>query len=165
MFGLLSYRHWQKITKRSLCSFTLIWDVVAHKMLNSRTLYWCTLILTFFSAYNTFKIVSETFCITVISTQSCVSHRVYRVPGFYPVVLIGSPHPLSRRRVLLPLTFGSKGETHSLGGGGGRPNSDDGTDTRYTIIPKWFYCTFLMLHMYIWIIYDRYFSLGAAYIT
>ncbi len=42
---------------------------------------------------------------------------------FYPVVRIGSPRPLTRKRVLRPLWFRVGG--HSLGGA----NSDEGTDT------------------------------------
>jgi hypothetical protein len=58
--------------------------------------------------------------------QSGFCHRVYRMP----VVQTGSPHPLTRKRALLPIHFGSKGETHSLAGVGLRvPNSDEGTDT------------------------------------
>jgi hypothetical protein len=49
--------------------------------------------------------------------------------AFYPVVRIGSPHSLTRKRVLL-LPHGSMGgNTLACGGGGVRgPNSDDGTD-------------------------------------
>ncbi len=53
------------------------------------------------------------------------------------VVRIGSPHPLTRKRVFLP-PFGSKGETHSLGGRGwGDPIPTMGQTlcySRYTII-------------------------------
>jgi hypothetical protein len=37
--------------------------------------------------------------------------------AFFPIVRIGSPHPLNHKRVLLPL-LGPRGETNSLGGGG-----------------------------------------------
>ncbi len=51
------------------------------------------------------------------------SHGGHRVQAFCPVVRIGSPHPLTRKWELLPLS-------HSLaGGGGGGPNSNEGTDT------------------------------------
>jgi hypothetical protein len=60
----------------------------------------------------------------------CMAHRVYRVPGFLPSRpnLVPPPHPLTRKRVLLPLNpLGS--ETHSLGGKGGGGNADEGTNT------------------------------------
>ncbi len=54
------------------------------------------------------------FCITVISTCEAYYPCILLTENtecqdFYPVVLIGSPYPLRRKRVLLPPTFGSKG--------------------------------------------------------
>jgi hypothetical protein len=52
------------------------------------------------------------------------------ITGFFPVVRIGSPHPLTRKGVLFfpPVVPGR--ETRSLAGEGmGGPNSDEGTDT------------------------------------
>jgi hypothetical protein len=51
------------------------------------------------------------------------------VQGFFLVVQIGSPYPLTSKEVLPPLC--PRGETHSpLGGEGvGEPKSDEGTDT------------------------------------
>jgi hypothetical protein len=48
-----------------------------------------------------------------------MKHRVHRMSGF--LLLIGSPHPLTGKRVLLPPPpFGSKrGDTLACGGGGG----------------------------------------------
>jgi hypothetical protein len=56
---------------------------------------------------------------------------MYRVPGFLSSCPKWVPHTLTRERVLLPHSFRSRGETHSLGGGGEvrGPNSDEGTDT------------------------------------
>jgi hypothetical protein len=50
--------------------------------------------------------------------------------AFSPVVRIGSPQPLTRKRLLLLPPFDSKGEAHSLAGEGlgEGPNSDEGTD-------------------------------------
>jgi hypothetical protein len=49
--------------------------------------------------------------------------------AFCPVVQIGSPHPLTFKRVLLP-PLGPNRETHSLAGEGvGEPNSYKGKDT------------------------------------
>ncbi len=39
--------------------------------------------------------------------------------AFFPVVLTGSAHPLTRKGVLLLSLLGPMGETHSLWGGGG----------------------------------------------
>jgi hypothetical protein len=57
------------------------------------------------------------------------THEHTECQAFSLVVRIGSPHPLTRKRVLLPL-FGSKGgDTLACWGGGGGPNSHEGTDT------------------------------------
>ncbi len=52
-----------------------------------------------------------------------------KLQAFYPVVGIGSSHPILTRKRLLLHPFGSKGvNTLPCAGGGGGPNSDDGTD-------------------------------------
>ncbi len=55
-------------------------------------------------------------------------HRVYKVPGFLysrPNAIPPPPHPHDS---VAPLPFGSKrGDTFPCVGGGGGPNSDDGT--------------------------------------
>jgi hypothetical protein len=43
------------------------------------------------------------------------------VPGFFPVVRIGTPDPLIRKR--------GGGGAHSPAGEGGGPNFDEGTET------------------------------------
>jgi hypothetical protein len=58
------------------------------------------------------------------------THKVYRVSGFlYPVVRIGSPYPLTRKRVMVAPFGPKRGGTISSGGGREGPNSDDRTDT------------------------------------
>jgi hypothetical protein len=58
--------------------------------------------------------------------------------AFFPVVLIGSPQPLTRKRVLLP-PLGPRGDTLACGGGGwGDPILTMGQTlwySRYTKIP------------------------------
>ncbi len=47
--------------------------------------------------------------------------------AFWPVVGFGSPHTLTHKGVLLLLPLG-RGDTLTCRGGGGEPNSDEGTD-------------------------------------
>jgi hypothetical protein len=74
--------------------------------------------------YRTMCILYTTYFLQSIEYTEC--------HAFFPLVGIGSPHPLTRKRVLLPL-FGFKGrDTLAFGGSGwgmGVPNSDEGTDT------------------------------------
>ncbi len=57
-------------------------------------------------------------------------HRVDRVLGFFsPVARIGTPHPLTHRRVCTPFWFRGATPACGRGGGGGGPISDDGADT------------------------------------
>jgi hypothetical protein len=77
----------------------------------------------FFSFYGWHNFVEAV--LTVACTEYSAPHRVY----FCPVVRIGSPHPLTRKRVLLP-PLDPRRETHLIAGEGvGEPNSDEGTDT------------------------------------
>ncbi len=51
-------------------------------------------------------------CVLTVSTTEYTECQ-----AFYPVVRLGSPHPLTRKRVLLN-SFGPRGETASLVGEG-----------------------------------------------
>jgi hypothetical protein len=62
-------------------------------------------------------------------------HRLYRVPGFLSSRQNWSPHPLTRKGMLLLPPFGPRGgDSLVCGGGVGGPNSDEGTDTRNGIV-------------------------------
>jgi hypothetical protein len=64
----------------------------------------------------------------IIRMARCISHRVYRVPGFLSSRPNWVPHPLTRECCSPPLDPSE--ETHSLAGEGlAGPNSDEGTDT------------------------------------
>jgi hypothetical protein len=69
-----------------------------------------------------------------------------------PVIRIGSPHPLTRKRLLLPPPMGCRGETYSLAGEGvGGPNSDDWPETlalrmrQHKSLWDPFHCTMLVM--------------------
>jgi hypothetical protein len=77
----------------------------------------------------------RTFCITVISTceayYPCILLTEYRVPGFLYSRPNRVPLPPSPQESVAPSHLWVQGGRHThLRGGGGGPNSDDGTDTR-----------------------------------
>jgi hypothetical protein len=66
------------------------------------------------------------------STQRVLGPTEYTVTecqSFWPVVRIGSPHPLHRKRVCPPSKIQVGGHTLACGNGVGEANTDEGTDT------------------------------------
>ncbi len=61
-----------------------------------------------------------------------MNHRVYRVSGFLSSRPNRVPHPLNRKRVLLPPPIGSKGGD-TLACGGGRGEDLISTQDRHTL--------------------------------
>ncbi len=76
-------------------------------------------------------------------TADTRGHKYTECQAFYPVVRIGSP-PLTRKRVLLPHPFWTKGgDTLLVGEGVGGPNADDWTLWYY----RYMYSTIIPLHI------------------